>query len=407
MSILDPLLKALEFVNQLNAKYFALSYEEQKAMTFLERLQAYNWTFELVVVAILVLMYVFYVGGTKLNTRRASKLFGAINESFHELAFAKVGFSTKGGQKKQFISEQNNTWFTSFTTGRSAIESITVQSHMYAHYNPIAMLVERLLAVFFPALVERDLKEFVDICVMPNGIYASTETGEASKNADEVLSNFKFVTAVVNKSDMAKVREENYYLSITHTAENDKLPVQYVFMSENNQLNGLIPHYGGSRLHELLEKVGHFLTFISFTDLPEEKPVSDKLWEKAQKPRCVIRCKLQTNAADLKLLQELISCVVGMYDTMTREYVQGTAAPYLSKDLLKKSHQLRSQELQKIQKVMKQVERELAIEKKQKLEKEKRREQRSRLSGEEQDKLDKKMREKRERRQRNKQKTRM
>ena len=34
-------------------------------------------------------------------------------------------------------------------------------------YNPLAMLMERLLATFIPSLVDRDLEEFVQITIKP------------------------------------------------------------------------------------------------------------------------------------------------------------------------------------------------------------------------------------------------
>ncbi|SCW00340.1 LAFE_0C02036g1_1 [Lachancea fermentati] len=407
MSILSPLVKAAEAVNKLNANYTSISYEELKAMTFMQRVRAYNWTFELGAVAVLGLVLVFYLVGTKLNTSRAEKLFDSVSQCFHDLAFARVGFSTKSGDKKKYISEHNNTWFTTFTTGRSTIKYITVRSHMYARFNPMAMITERVLGVFFPSLIERDLQEYVEVVVAPNGIYVPNELAEVPANANEALSKFKFIASIVNKGDMGKAREQNYFLSLTHTAESENLPLQYVFMSENNQLNGFFSRYGGAEFRTLLEKCANILSYISFTDLPDEKPITDKLWNENQEPRCVIRCKLSTNSRDLTNLNELIKSVVGIYDSVTQEFLETPASAFITNDMLKKSYNLRTQELQKIQKVMKQVERELAMEKKQKLEKEKRRELRNKLSGEEQDKLDRKMKEKRERRMRNRQKTRM
>ena len=110
----------------------------------------------------------------------------------------------------------------------------------------------------------------------------------APGNAEETLNKLKFITSIVNKTSMNKCRNDNYFLSLTHTAESDKLPLQYVFMSENNQLNGFIPHYANANFNELLVQCSDFLQFISFTDLPDEKPITDKLWQSTQMPRCVI-----------------------------------------------------------------------------------------------------------------------
>lgn len=408
MSFLQPIVKVLDSINSLNAPYFALSLEEQRALSFVERVKMYNWSFEIVVVALMLVMYAFYAIGSKGNVGRANKLFIPLSECFQDdLKFARVGFSTKDGDKKKFVSEQNNTWFTTFATGRSAIESITARSHMYARYNPLAMLMERLLATFIPSLVDRDLEEFVQITIKPNGVHVTSESAMAPGNAEETLNKLKFITSIVNKTSMNKCRNDNYFLSLTHTAESDKLPLQYVFMSENNQLNGFIPHYANANFNELLVQCSDFLQFISFTDLPDEKPITDKLWQSTQMPRCVIQCKLSTNGKNVELLKKLIASLVEIYDEVTKELVNNSPSTFITTDLLKKSTNLRNQELNKIIKVMKQVEREMALEKKQEQEKLKRRELRDKLSGEEQDKLDKKMKEKRERRLRNKQKLRM
>lgn len=387
----------------------ALTVDELKELSFFGRVRAYNWTFEFWALAFLAAVFGAYVIGTRLNNRRAVQLFSSLTENFHSLAFAKVGFSTKGGAKLPYVAEQNNTWYTTFATGRACIESITARAHLTARYNPLSLLMERVVGLFIPSLFEKDLGEFVEVNIVPNGTFVSSSTSDLPKPevSRNIVSKFSFITSVVNKSVMTKVREANYFLSLTHTAESEKLPVQYVFMSETNQLSGFFEHYGGPEFRELLEKCSSFLSFVSFTDLPVEKPVSDKLWNQTLQPRCVIQSKLVTGAKDLENFNQLITLIVKMYDTATRDYAQNPTKAFVTHEMLKKTANLRSQELQKIIKVMKQVERELAQEKKLEAEREKRRELRSKMSGQEQDKLDQKMKEKRERRLRNKQKVKM
>ena len=105
----------------------------------------------------------------------------------------------------------------------------------------------------------------------------------------------------------------------------------------------------------------------------------------------------------MKLLNQIISLVVEIYDGFTQDLVQQSPNLFITNDILKRTTNLRQQELNKIKKFMKETELELAKEKKLELEKAKRRQLKA--SGQ-QEKVDQKMKEKRERRLKNKQRTR-
>ncbi|AAS50427.1 AAR062Cp [Eremothecium gossypii ATCC 10895] len=396
--------KGLDAINSLNSHYFALSVDEQKAMTFVERIRYYNWTFEGICVVLLGLMYAVYVAGTKLNERRSDRLFEQLNKFFwEELQFARVGFSSRDKGRLPYISDRNGTWCTAFATGRTCVDHIVVKAHYPARFNPVGLLVEKLLGMFFPQVVDPHGDEFVQVTVTPNGKWTKDENS-AVQATEDGLNRFRFIASIVNKNGMNDSRGKNYFLSLTHTSEGETLPMEYVFMSENNQLNKLLVSYmDGEAFRQTLKRAAHFLRFIAFTDLPEEKPVTDKLWEANQKPRCVIQCSAVLTDADVALLRELIAAVVAFYDVTTREIVQQSPSLLLTNETLRRSVQLRKDELSKIVKIMKQVEREMAQEKKAEEEKKKRRELRDSLSGEQQDKLDQKLKQKRDRRKKNKQ----
>ena len=128
-AFLQPIIKGMDKVTALNAKYLALTFEEQKNMTFVERLRFYNWTFEIFALAMLVLVFVAYKYGVIVNENRAKKLFGSLNSFLQDdLQFARVGFSKGDGSKVPYIEEGQKTWYTTFATGRSAIESSYVFS---------------------------------------------------------------------------------------------------------------------------------------------------------------------------------------------------------------------------------------------------------------------------------------
>ncbi|QLG70779.1 hypothetical protein HG535_0A07210 [Zygotorulaspora mrakii] len=404
-TFLRPLLVAMEKVNNLNGKYLKLTFEEQKELGIVGRFKVYNWTFEMICLGILGLIFAFYKVGMLINENRAKRMFSSISDFCKdELKFARVGFNSKDGSKLLYIEERGKTWFSTFATGRSAVESLSVKTHMLSRSNPIAMITEYLLNFFFPSLAVQDIGEYCEVVIKPSGVFVSTETAKVNENSGEVLNNFKFITSVVNKAAMNELRRENYYLSLTRTSESAKLPIEYVYMSELNQLNEFFHHYASPNFNETLKNASQLVKFIGFTDLPTTKPLTDKLWVANQQPRVVIRTSIPASQQDLKIFNEVLYSVVELIDNFTRDLQQKSPSVFITHDILKKSNQLRVQELAKIIKAAKQVEREMAQEKKQEAEKEKRRQMKA--SGE-QEKYDQRMKEKRERRQKNRQKTRM
>lgn len=396
--ILQSISKVLDFFKSFNDHYSNLSVEQQKAMSFVERVKYYDWTLEYICIALMVILCIVYTVCVYYNTNRANRIFGQLNRFFlDDLKFARVGFLKKDGSKTLYIKEQNAIWFTTFATGRSSIESITVKVFFRSWFNPIAMAVEQLIGLF----TENETKEFIQLVVKPNGMWAKDETSTALFS-DEVKTKLKFIASIVHKSYMNQCRLKNYFLSLTHTTESDLLPREYVFMSETKQLNKFFAIYAARMLNETLARCSHFLQFISFTDLPDEKPMTDQLWESSQSPRCVIHCSSISNKKDIDLLKQLLTDVVEVYDTVTKEILNKNLDSFLTNDLLKRPVQLRKDELAKLIRSMKQREQEISQEKKAEEDKKKRREQRNNMNTEDFIVLKQKMREKRDRRKKNK-----
>ncbi|CCE64428.1 hypothetical protein TPHA_0H02240 [Tetrapisispora phaffii CBS 4417] len=393
-------------LESMNAEYLSYTPEQLKEMSVFQRLSVYNFTFEFFCISIIVLIFVFYQVGISINKGKADKLFKEFNNYFgHDLKFSRVAFSDKDNKELPYAEQEKSSWFTSFATGRSSIESITLRAHLYPRNNPISLGFELVLGYFFPSLKIKDLEEFAEFTIKPNGIFVSTETSEANGNAKEILKNFKFVTAIVNKSAMNESRRDNFFLSVTHTSESDKLPANYVYMSEVNQFNGIYENYVPTILNkDLLLKLSHILKFVSFTDLPSEKPFSQAEWEANQQPKAVIRVSFPTSTTDIENIKVLIGAVVEIFDKATNNLVNNKGTQFIKPDMLNKSLKLRSQHLDSINKAIEQAKKELAAEKKYEADKEMRRQKKK--SGELLE-YDKKMAEKRARRAKNKQKQRM
>ena len=406
--VLTPLTKFVEYVNDLNEAYNQLTFEEQKSMTIFERIQYYNWTFEMYCMLLMLFFYLTYRIGVSINISKANKLFDSLHSYLrNELKFARVGLtSMKGGHvSKLYMDQHLHTWLTSFATGRSSIDSINIKAHLKPCHNIINLLIEYTLSYFFPTYQSPDLVEYLEIEIKPNGVYANNETCNINSNSTEILQKFKFVTSIVNKSIMDKIRLDRYFLSLTHVSDSDSIPKEYVYMSEINQINDFIRSYTkGSFNEEVLDKAKGFLQFISFTDLPDFRPKDKNKWIQSLQPRCVIRTDIPKNKDELKTLNKLVGSMVEVYDNYTRDLVQKSDKSLITTDIVKKINMLRQNEINRIDKIAKQIELEVAMEEKKELMKEKRREMRK--TGELQNK-EQKMREKRERRLRNKQRPRM
>ncbi|KAH3903577.1 uncharacterized protein SCDLUD_001219 [Saccharomycodes ludwigii] len=386
-------------INDLNTHYYSLSSKELSDLGLINRLKTYNWSFELVSIALIVLMYIVYKLGSNTNLKTANKIFKTLN-NYLSNNFARVGFNDKknGENKKlKYLSENMDTSFTGYASGRYYIESCIIKLHMSARFNPLGSLVESLLRYALPSLFMDNSPESLELIITPNNV-SLTSKNQTATTAEPLPPKFKFISAIVSKNCMSKSRDDNYFLSLTQTTESPTLPVEFVYMSEANQLNPMFNKLGKGDLPNLLRKSKWFLNYIAFTDLPKDKPTNEKEWETGLSPRCVISCRVTSKAQDLELLTKLINYVFSVYESITDS---PETSLILSTDVLKKVAHTRTNELNKIKKATKQLELDLAREKKQKeLKEQKRKEGKSSAD------IDFEMEAKRERRRRNKQKLR-
>lgn len=406
-AFLRPFEIFVNWVNGLNEHYTVLTYDEVKALTIMQRFKLYNWTFEILCSCVIVCIYVGYKIGVAMNLKKADSIFDSLHIFLkNKLNFAKVGLTLmSGGTTKLYFDQHLHTWFVSFATGRSSIDSIQPKVHLRARYNPMGLFFKFFMRYFLNQLNFKELDEFIEIVIKPNGVYVATENANVNSNAKEILENFKFITAIVNKNVMSKVRDDYYFLSLTHVSENPSLPKEYVFMSEVNQLNEFFYNYISDKksFNKILIDAKNFLNFMSFTDLPSEKPETVAEFTKKNEPVVIINCKVANGKKDLSTLNKLIESCVEVIDGYTMDLVQKRDQFIVKPELLKKIKNFRQEELRKIELFAKEIEMERANEEKKELEKEKRRALRKTgaLQANEQ-----KMKEKRERRTRNKQRTR-
>ncbi|GMG34742.1 unnamed protein product [Ambrosiozyma monospora] len=213
-----------------------------------------------------------------------------------------------------------------------------------------------------------------------------TLDSEASSKYDD------FIWAVVTKDKMNRYREENYFLSLTRTAESPKLPLEFVFMNEVPEMNDVLYH---KKMRSVLEESKSFLKFIAITDLQSEKPLNVSEYKPEKK--VIVELSIPKSDAERKAL-------TGLFDFLLNDYIdyvveKATFRP----ELTKKCKKTREVQLSKLKKIEEETKKEDLANKK--IEEQKK--LKEKMTPEELRKLEKKQKERRERRQMNKQKVRM
>lgn len=339
-------------------------------MGLVGRLKLYDWTLELIGVGLIVGLIALFTFGAQLNKSYVSSVVTAIKPVLDD------NFYQVGASKDQLLVKDSPTLFTLFSTGRINFQHLTAQFKLAPRQNLFFYFLETVVSFFFESVPAP--ADSVQVVLKPS--------------QDNKIGNYIF--AIVNKDGMNNAREENYYLSLTKTTESSTLPTEFVFMSESNELNnGLITE----QLTAVLAKSSKFLKFLAITDLPAEKPVSER--EAQSSPELILSLKLATSKEDLETIKELISQFIELGDRASNFQLKA--------DQQKKIHNVRVAEITKILKAIQAQKDEELKEQRLEAEREARRLKEKTLSPEAQDKLDKKQREKRERRAKNKQMKRM
>lgn len=309
-------------------------------------------------------MVLLFTLGSKRNEYLATSIINSIKPILDD-NFYQVGTS----KDKLYIKDSAQN-YTSYASGRVNIASLTVKIDLAARQNIFFYLTELIVSTFFESVPAPE--DRVNIIIRPSSKINS------------------YIFAIVNKEGMNQEREDNYYLSLTKTTESSELPNQFVYMSESAELNANLP---SEALLKTLSKSGKLLKSLAISDLPSAKPTLVK--ELASNTELLLSLSLKTDSESLKTLNELVEEFIDLADKISKFE--------LKSDQQKKINNIRIQELNKIEKAIKDQQDEELKEKKLEAEKEARRKALENLSPEEQDKLDKKQREKRDRRAKNKQ----
>ncbi|CAN3372602.1 hypothetical protein DIURU_004904 [Diutina rugosa] len=352
----------MEALNSV-AKFFVqtplnanITYAEFQAMSFAGRVKAQNWSLELVTSVMVASFVGAYILGNWYNTKKANNFFNGLKGVLNE-NFAQVGVSPdpKAPQLEKDTPEQ----FTGYATGRENIASVAFQFTLQARQNFLVWFFEFVLSFFFPSIPKPE--DTCEITIYPSQQYDN------------------FIAGIVNKNGMNDHRQKNFYLSLTTTNDSSLLPVEFVYMTEVNELAERIT------TDKIKNNLFKSLRYVAFTDLPVSKP--EEIADLIPRRRIVVSVDITSDKAQLAQLSELLE---GLF-----EVVDGLAANEIKirPETLKKIVKTRDNEVNKIRKLLDE-DRELRKQEEaaQKLREEA--EARRRLSPQEQLKLEKKEQEK-------------
>jgi len=347
-----------------------LTYEKLAQMPLKERLLAYPWQLERYSVGFVLVFLIFFTLGSRYNRKMVDKFVNAL------LPVLKDNFFQVGVTRSKLLAQDDQQHFTLYASGRLRVESMTSKIVLQARQNPMMWVMEYGTGFFFDSIPYPEDKVMIEF-----------------KLDDDASSKFvNFIWAIVTKDHMNDYRKENYYLSLTKTAESPDLPSEYVFMNEVPEMNKVLYV---KKFHSLLNKTKSFLKFFAITDQSSEKP--EHLSELKPSKKFVLQMSLPKSDAELAAIKEFVTFLLNEFI----DYVckKATFRP----ELIKKCKKTREVEYSKLQKI-------LDEERKEKLNSDKSEKERARiskLSPNQQEKLLKKQEKRKQRRAMNKQKVHM
>lgn len=348
--------------------------EAWNAMTILQRVQAYDWTKEAVILASILAYILLHMVGVRLNRRKVTSWISA-NKEVLTNQFYQVG-TRAGADTNDLLSlteEDGATAYTTYATGRLNVQSLIVRFRLLGRQNFITLSMEYITSFFFNGFTPRDA---VDVVITPD------------KTASKKIEPFIF--AIVHKEKMRTAREDNYYLSLTRTVDSAKLPPTFTFMSEATEINEAL---FTEELSEAIQEAGNVLNYIAITDQASNAPSG--LEDVEPQTLVAISLNYPSNEAEGRASAKLINTALNLVDHLVSK------KPWRP-EVARKIKATREAEIKKIQRSIEAAKAEEIAQKKAEQKREETKSERN-LSQAEQKKLEQKRREKDMRKARNRQ----
>lgn len=326
-----------------------------------DRILAHNWKMEGVVITLTLATVLLYVFGNYWNDTKFQKFITFESEKLRE-QFYQVGVTPR----KLFIMDDEQ-HFVSYATGRINISRFIIKVTLQARQNFTMWLMENVFSFF-------------------------AQTVDAAEDEIQIVANVHpditldpFIFAIVNKDNMNKERKDNYYLSLTKTTDSEKLPLQFVYMSESPEINELLY---SEELRQVLDQSGDLLKLLAFTDQSPVHPFDLK--ETKPQFRAILKLHLKSDPSSLERTSNIINQFIELIDVVSSKKFK------VRTEVVKKINKVRDAEVKKLEKLIEQ-DRKDQLEEKKLEELKKQKEQLRNINPKELEKLEKKQREKQQR----------
>ncbi|ODQ65260.1 DUF1682-domain-containing protein [Nadsonia fulvescens var. elongata DSM 6958] len=348
--------------------------DEWTDIGLLGRITTYNWKSEIIIVGLIAAYVCLHYFGVSLNQKKADAWF-ASHEPTLAKQFYQVGVTPVGAANQKHFEKDSPTEFSTYATGRVNIANFIARIELKGRHNLVVLALEYIISFFFtiPAPVDR-----VEIRINPSN--------------DAQVEDFIF--AVVNKDGMNDARQDNYYLSLTRTSDSDKLPINFVFMSESAEITETV---FSRELKAAVKGAENVLEYLAITDLPVDRP--NTLEGLKPQPRIILKTKLPTTEEEYKVSSRIIEAALNLVDSLASK---AKWRPEVAKKIMA----TREAETKKIQKTLDAAKAEELAAKKLEAKKEQA-QQSANLSPEAQRKAEQKRKEKEQRKLKSKQSKRM
>ena len=219
----------------------------------------------MILLPIVLLLVAVHVWGTKTNKRKARSWINA-HAPILQSEYAVVGFNVDGNNPPEAIlKEKTAQEFIGYATGRANAAFTDIKLGLHKRYNPLFWFAELLVSTFFDSFPPPTERVIIETYVFDGKEKEYVPGSDVKGNS----SYDQFVWAVVNKSNMRRLRDERYDVSLTQTKDHPKLPGWLTVMSESAEVTEtlLTPDFITA-----IEAAGDALEYLIVSDQPIDKP---------------------------------------------------------------------------------------------------------------------------------------
>jgi hypothetical protein len=249
-----------------------------------ERTSLKDFTQEGFILGFIFLTILVHLWGTRVNKRRAKAWMSAhatiLQKEFAVVGFDKVPKPTIDDAQasvqeelldpEKLLKEKTAYEYETYATGRQNIAFLDAVVSLHKRYNPILLIVESVISFFFESIPSPKEKTITTLYAFDGKENQLVPPPMSCQRVNAGPSTYDgFVWAIVNKSDMKRLRDDRYDLSLTSTKDHPKLPTWLTVMSENAEITELLLT---PALIKAVEEAGDLLNYLIITDQPIDQP---------------------------------------------------------------------------------------------------------------------------------------